>query len=321
VKMLLKRGARFDSCTDTGIPMIVAACQNDDCDPMILQNLLCLIENKTKRNKIVNTRFRGAKTLKWKYLNHVASMLHRLRLLSFDKTKFLFLSDNLGVSALHCSARRGDIDMVGLLLSLGADSSLQDARGQDAASVCIHFPQVHGMLHKLSRKRVLYKRTTIENKDITLPSITLTRRKTTAMPMLHPMWLISLKSLIRLYGTRGKYDIMESFQVLRQRNELVEFENLPSDAEAIFVSHEWLSWDHPDPKGEQIYVLCNALERLREGDISRVDMNPLHSILYSHNFVTTSSDLSFMLNRAYVVSFLCLLYFFFCISLSVSLFS
>ena len=33
----------------------------------------------------------------------------------------------------------------------------------------------------------------------------------------------------------------------------------------MFVSHQWLSHDHPDPHGEQFRVLQDALRNLRSG--------------------------------------------------------
>ena len=73
---------------------------------------------------------------------------------------------------------------------------------------------------------------------------------------------------------------MDVHQDLKEQNLIVQWQDVPSDGEIVFVSHEWLSWAHPDPRGEQLKVLCCALERLRDGKIDRVDMDPLHTIAY-----------------------------------------
>ena len=39
---------------------------------------------------------------------------------------------------------------------------------------------------------------------------------------------------------------------------------------AIFVSHQWVTEDHPDPKGEQLKVLQAALLNLRSGAVESI---------------------------------------------------
>ena len=73
----------------------------------------------------------------------------------------------------------------------------------------------------------------------------------------------------------------------------------PSDAEIVFVSHEWLSWAHPDPDGEQLRVLCRVLERLKTGGL-KTEMDPIHTIIYKHKFTTKGKDWNAMLKRTYL---------------------
>ena len=47
-------------------------------------------------------------------------------------------------------------------------------------------------------------------------------------------------------------------------NRLVLKENLSLMATTIYVSHEWPSWRHADPRGIQIRTLCEALKRYRK---------------------------------------------------------
>jgi hypothetical protein len=81
---------------------------------------------------------------------------------------------------------------------------------------------------------------------------------------------------------------------------LINWRDAPSDAEIVFVSHEWLSWAHPDPDGEQLRVLCRVIERLKSGEIERVDMDPMHTILYKHKFTTKGKDWKEMLEKTYL---------------------
>ncbi|MDC3321375.1 ankyrin repeat domain-containing protein [bacterium] len=89
---------------------------------------------------------------------------------------------------------------------------------------------------------------------------------------------------------------MEVHQELKSRGFLTRWQDAPSDSEIIFVSHEWLSWAHPDPKGEQLRVLCRVLEKLKSGELN-TEMDPIHTILYKHKFTTKGKDWEAMLKR------------------------
>ena len=58
-------------------------------------------------------------------------------------------------TALHYAAMRGDMEIVELLLSAGADPSLKNDLGQDAAAMCKSFPELRGVLEKRERKMKL----------------------------------------------------------------------------------------------------------------------------------------------------------------------
>ena len=92
---------------------------------------------------------------------------------------------------------------------------------------------------------------------------------------------------------------MDVHQYLKSRGFLTRWQDVRSDSEVIFVSHEWLSWAHPDPKGEQLRVLCCVLETLKRGEMD-TEMDPMHTIMYKHKFTTKSKDWKKMLKRTYL---------------------
>jgi ankyrin repeat protein len=92
---------------------------------------------------------------------------------------------------------------------------------------------------------------------------------------------------------------MEVHQYLKSQGFLTQWQDVPSDSEIIFVSHEWLSWAHPDPKGEQLRVMCHVLERLKMGVLS-TEMDPMHTILYKHKYTTKGKDWKAILKRTYL---------------------
>ena len=60
-------------------------------------------------------------------------------------------AERQGRTALHYAALRGDMEIVELLLSEGANPSLKNDLGQDAAAMCKSFTELRGMLKKRER--------------------------------------------------------------------------------------------------------------------------------------------------------------------------
>jgi hypothetical protein len=82
---------------------------------------------------------------------------------------------------------------------------------------------------------------------------------------------------------------MEPHQDLLLRGDLVNYDDLPEGTVVIFVSHEWLSWPHPDPKGVQMATLCQILQRLADGELD-VEMHPMHQMIYKQKKTTTKKE-------------------------------
>ncbi|CAE7543476.1 Kidins220 [Symbiodinium sp. CCMP2592] len=71
-----------------------------------------------------------------------------------------------------------------------------------------------------------------------------------------PMFVVSLDSFLQLQE-------VQPHEALMSAGKLTEFKE--SLGHAIFVSHQWLANDHPDPNAEQLKVLQDALENIRSG--------------------------------------------------------
>ena len=98
------------------------------------------------------------------------------------------------------------------------------------------------------------------------------------------MYLVSLDQLQAMYGGKeARHHRIEAHQHLKERGELVRWENLPIDAHIIFVSHEWVGWNHPDPHGIQLKTFLRVMERLRSGKIFQVETNWFDTMIYKHN--------------------------------------
>ena len=280
VKLLLDHGASMSLKNYSGASILMALCSSEDCDPEIVK-LVC-----TTENQIVNYQRRG-QTLKWRNIYRLAHALVRTKLSTSGV--MLSLARACGSTALHYAVRRGDVDVVNILLRYGADPTIKNDLGKTPVDYCDAFPELRGAL-----KRVIKQRS--ENKLVTLH-----RRNSTATNMKFPMYLVPLDQLHRLYGGKDpRHERIEAHQKLKQRGELVRWEDLPFDANIIFLSHEWVGWNHPDPHGIQLKTFLKVMKRLQSGKISQVEMNVFHTMMYKTNRIMEADEWKEMLSTTYV---------------------
>ena len=280
VKILVENGALINHLNDTGGSIMMSLCNSEDADSEVLQILL---ENKEIS---VNHRLRG-RSLKWGNIYRLARFLHRTKLT--NSGLMTALAQDSGSTALHYAVQRGDVDVVIILLRHGADPTIKNDLGKSPLDYCDAFPELRGAL-----KRVIKQRS--ENKLVTLH-----RRNSTATNMKFPMYLVPLDQLHRLYGGKDpRHERIEAHQKLKQRGELVRWEDLPFDANIIFLSHEWVGWNHPDPHGIQLKTFLKVMKRLQSGKISQVEMNVFHTMMYKTNRIMEADEWKEMLSTAYV---------------------
>ena len=55
--------------------------------------------------------------------------------------------------------------------------------------------------------------------------------------------------------------------------------------DVIFVSHEWLGWNHADPNGEQFQALTRILQRLMRSEVPKVESFYLQQLVQKQNTV------------------------------------
>ena len=76
----------------------------------------------------------------------------------------------------------------------------------------------------------------------------------------YPMYVIPLSTLLEMNEFRPHQELLAD-------GTLVEA-NVSMAPKTIFISHQWLGFDHPDPKSEQLRALQQVLRRLLEGRTS-----------------------------------------------------
>ena len=113
------------SVTKSGQSVLVQACSNEDADPKVIRYLLQSTDIKVNQQNI-------SKSTKWNMLLGAAKLAVRLKI---NKSKLIRrIAESGGLTALHYAARRGDMEIVELLLEHGAKPSIKNDMGRDVLS-------------------------------------------------------------------------------------------------------------------------------------------------------------------------------------------
>ena len=190
-----------------------------------------------------------------------------------------------GTTPLYYAVKRGDAEIVEILMQHGAKASVKNDLGRDVLSYCDAFPEIKGAIERVQRERNVWNISMIPNKPLRNPSqvmfpkqnlkyhqsqssnFTLQRRVSTVTPVKYDMYLMSVSKVLNMFGNEGnrKQNMHLCHQDLLKDGDLTRFEDLPMGSFVMFVSHQWNGFNHPDPNGVQLRVLCSTLRRLRDG--------------------------------------------------------
>ena len=146
VRNLLKFGARLNLLNDAGVSILIASCSNEDADPSVVKQILNGIDMESAGG--INYQIQS-RTRKWKLLRGCAKLIVRG---DFVKSVLATrLAYGAGLTALHYAARRGDVEIVTLLLEAGADPYLENEMGLNSFDITEKFgpfPSVMRVLNK-----------------------------------------------------------------------------------------------------------------------------------------------------------------------------
>ncbi len=141
VRTLCESGARVDALTHAGFSVLMAACANEDSDPMVVKEILSRMDRSS-----VNYRIRSQST-KWTVLRGCAKLAVRCR---FAKSVLAHrLAHGAGLTSLHYAARRGDAEIVELLLKHGADPYIENEMGLNSFDITDKFGPFPSVMHAL----------------------------------------------------------------------------------------------------------------------------------------------------------------------------
>ena len=263
-----------------------------------------------------------SQTSKWKLLRAAARLGVRSKL---SRSKLLRrVAESGGLTALHYAARRGDVEIVELLMQHGANPTVKNDLGRDVLSYCDAFPEIRGAIKRVqmeersiqgggdtkSTTTSLQKTKSEESSKMgTSPTrstkatkdFTLQRRLSTATSSKYDMYLLNLSTMLDHFGTATyrKANLNTCHQDLLKTGKLTRFEDLPMGSFVMFISHQWNGFAHPDPNGRKMEVLSKVLRDLRDG-CYKTETDPFHVLVYKENTITTSSEWKELLSNAYV---------------------
>ena len=102
-----------------------SACENEDADPKVIRYFL--------ENTDVNVnRQITSQSIKWKTLRGAARFALRFNI---DRSQLIRrVAESGGLAALHYAVRRGDMEIVELLLEFGAKPTIKNDLGRDVLS-------------------------------------------------------------------------------------------------------------------------------------------------------------------------------------------
>merc|ERR1719336_8483 len=73
-----------------------------------------------------------------------------------------------------------------------------------------------------------------------------------------PMYMVPISELLSMSGPP------QAHQVLREQGKIVVWQR---GRTCVFLSHQWLSFRHPDPEGKQLLVAREAIRKLVSGEL------------------------------------------------------
>ena len=108
----------------------------------------------------------------------------------------------------------------------------------------------------------------------------------------YPLYCIPVSTFLGL-------DDWVSHQDALEQGLLVEYDAATMADLVLFISHQWTSWYHPDPKGDQLRALKFSIEKLLEGQTA-VRSNPQLEMTFKWNINHTGEWWKMMLPKMFL---------------------
>ena len=108
----------------------------------------------------------------------------------------------------------------------------------------------------------------------------------------YPCYALPIKTLLEL-------ETWQPHQDLLKQGLLCNVDELDGEANVIFLSHQWTSFMHPDPKNAQLHALQTLLKNLLSGSMS-VRSNPNLEMAYNYHRIVGPEEWRTILENGYI---------------------
>jgi len=143
------KNADITVLNSSGSSALLLACANEDADSKVVRYLL-------QRGVDVNHQI-NSQTSRWRMMRAVARLVVRFKL---SKLKLIHrLAQSGGLTAIHYAARRGDVEIVELLIKHRANLLLRNDLGRDVFSYCDAFPEMIDAVRRVCVNRFSFSPT------------------------------------------------------------------------------------------------------------------------------------------------------------------
>jgi ankyrin repeat protein len=123
--LIEKKNASVSCLSKSGTSAFILACENEDADPKLIRYLLD--QSDVNVNRQIQSQ-----SIKWAILRRAARLAFSFKI---SRAQLLRrVAESGGLTALHYAARRGDMEIVELLLEHGAKPSIKNDLGRDVLS-------------------------------------------------------------------------------------------------------------------------------------------------------------------------------------------
>ena len=293
VDVLVQAGANRKHVEDGGGSKLTDACSNPAADARMLEVLCRPSDGGRSLRSNINDQMK-ARTAKFKLIDFIAQKAMQVQ----RRAVSLIVMGRAhceGSTALHFSARAGNVELVQWLLRNGAQSSVfvknrMGYRPIDLADLFGPHVEVMGLLGAAMVEAVQQQQSSQPTAGLSRKAMTKRLRTSelqaartgqTAIEMLYPMWLMPVHEFMTQSELRPHQELVAAGKLVKW-NATMEH--------VFFLSHQWTSFDRPDHSTAQLRTVQRTLMRMLSGTLPQTAAQFEDAVRLPPNSQISSTD-------------------------------